>query len=130
MLTALIERRWRAREYEMPNGEIALAQHVFHRHGRGIADFRKTWTAACNVTGLSGLLFHDLRRSAVRNMDRAGVSQPVAMSITGHKTLSVYQRYRIVNEDDRREALERTEASTRSAPASNVTSIQAARDGR
>lgn len=63
-------------------------------------------------------------------MDRAGVSQPVAMSITGHKTLSVYQRYRIVNEDDRREALERMQASLKPAPAANVTTIQEARDAR
>src|SRR5437764_431938 len=63
-------------------------------------------------------------RSAARSMDRAGVSQPVAMSITGHKTLSVYQCYRIVNEDDRREVLERTLASIKMAPPSKITPIR------
>jgi integrase len=67
--------------------------------------------AACDAAGVPGLLFHDLRRSAVRNLDRAGVSQPIAMSITGHKTASVYQRDRIVTEVDRLEALERVQAS-------------------
>ena len=60
---------------------------------------------------MPGLLFHDLRRSAVRNIDRAGVSQPVRMMISGHKTASIYRRYRITPEQDIREALERTEAA-------------------
>ena len=129
-LLEVIERRWRAREYKVGKKDTALAPFVFHRGGHRIVDIRKAWKAACEAAGLTGLLFHDLRRSAVRNMDRAGVSQPVAMSITGHKTVSVYQRYRIVNEDDRREALERTLASLKAAPSSNVTPIQEGREGQ
>jgi integrase len=120
----LIERRWRAREYRLPHKETALSQYVFHRGGEPIVDFRKKWREACKAAGAAGILFHDLRRSAVRNMDRAGVSQPVAMSITGHKTISVYQRYRIVNEDDRREALEKTQDALRNSRASTLAHIE------
>ena len=59
--------------------------------------------------GLDGRLFHDLRRSAARNMDRAGVSRHVAMQITGHKTEAMYRRYSIVSEQDIRAALVKTQ---------------------
>ena len=58
-----------------------------------------------------GLIFHDLRRSAVRGLIRAGVSQKVAMSISGHKTISVFQRYQIVSPADKQEATRMLEAS-------------------
>jgi integrase len=104
--------------------------HVFHRAGRPVVDFRKRWVAASAAAGVAGLLFHDLRRSCVRNLERSGVSQAVAMTITGHKTISVYQRYRIANEDDRREALERMQAANTQAAAATVTPISDRRTGR
>lgn len=110
--TEIIERRWQARVINNPDGSAGLAEYVFHcGNGRPVGEFRKSWESACKAAGMPGLLFHDLRRSAVRNFDRAGVSQPVGMMISGHKTASIYRRYRITPEQDIREALERTEAA-------------------
>ena len=69
---------------------------MFHRNGKRILDIRGAWDSACLKTGRKGTWFHDLRRSAVRNLERAGVSRSVAMRMTGHKTESMYSRYAIV----------------------------------
>jgi integrase len=73
-----------------------LGPYVFvgPRGGRVSAcTLRGLWDAACADVGLPGAILHDLRRSMVRAMDRAGVPRSVAMSITGHKSEAVYRQY-------------------------------------
>ncbi len=77
---------------------------VFHRKGQPVKTMAKSWRTACKESGAPGRLLHDLRRTAVRNLERAGVARSVAMKMTGHKAESVYRRYAIVSEGDLREA--------------------------
>ena len=74
---------------------------VFPRkNGKPIKGFQKAWTNACAKAGVAGRIPHDFRRTAVRNLERAGVPRSVAMQMTGHLTESVYRRYDIVSDAD------------------------------
>jgi len=110
LLWDLIEKRWQAREFRLCNSTIGLADFVFHCDGKPLGDFRKAWASACRAAGVPGKLFHDLRRTAARDMIRSGVPETVARTITGHKTRSMFDRYNITSEADKRAALERVDA--------------------
>jgi integrase len=112
-LVELFERRKAARRSEVA-GVVMMSALIFHRNAKPIREFRKTWTTACRLAGVRRL-FHDLRRSACRNMVAAGVAQVTAMQLSGHKTDSMFRRYAIVAENDMRAALRMTQNHLASA---------------
>jgi integrase len=75
--------------------------------GSRIKNFRGAWAKACKAAGVPGRLVHDFRRTAVRNLERAGVSRSAAMKLTGHKTEAVYRRYAIVDSTMLQEAVDK-----------------------
>jgi integrase len=153
-LLALIERRWLARKVTRKDGTTFLSDYVFHRQGRAIGDFKRAWKAACLAAGfcrpgvdehgqpvLDGkgkpvivptIRFHDVRRSAARNLRRAGIGPDVGMKITGHETDSMWRRYSIVSEDDIERALDATQAyvSARASQPKAAKVISMAGEGR
>ena len=107
-LWSIVQRRVKARRLDCP--------YIFHRNGKRMGEFRKVWQRACEEAGVSGKLFHDFRRSAVRNMIRAGVNPDIARQISGHRTPAILSRYNIIDEDDLRGAIEQTSAYVASLP--------------
>jgi integrase len=152
-LREIIERRRAAAILKDENGGSRFAEYVFHRNGQPIGDFRKAWATASVAAGLgkmvcpecktegsssyceecktptkySGKIFHDFRRTASRNMLAAGVPQAVAMKITGHRTDSMFRSYAIVNEDQKREALAKTQQYLVNSGVRKVVAIRSVR---
>lgn len=102
-LASIIARRKSRRQEGCP--------YVFHRDGHQISPstWAHHWQKARKRAGASHRLLHDTRRTTVRNLVRSGVSEKVAMLLTGHKSRAVFDRYNIVNEDDLEEAIEKLE---------------------
>jgi integrase len=120
-LESVLRNRKEARKVKR-DGIPSTATLVFHHGDKPIVDIRKAWHTACKKAGVPNLLFHDLRRSAVKNMDEAGISRDVAMSISGHKTQSMFSRYNITTTKRARQALEQVQVY-REATAGKVVSI-------
>jgi integrase len=91
---------------------------LIQNRGEPLFDFEKAWATACDAAGISGTLFHDLRRTAVTNMIEAGLSEKEAMEISGHKTRAVFDRYHIVSERRMKQNAEKLAAhlKTKEAP--------------
>lgn len=84
---------------------------IFHRAGRPIVAFDERWKAALKAAKLPpGRLFHDLRRSAVRSLIRAGVDPTTAMKVSGHKTRSMLDRYNVIQDVETAAALRQADA--------------------
>ena len=100
-LMEIIQRRLAVRRLDCP--------FVFHRQGKPVSSFRKAFKAAAAEAKMPELVPHDMRRSAVRNFRRAGLSEHEGMKLSGHETDSIYRRYDIISDDDLTESMNRVQ---------------------
>ncbi len=97
--------------HEALERQAVISPLVFcRRKGQRIRTFWKRWRTAIEAAGCPGRVPHDFRRTAVRNLNRAGVPETIAMKVTGHKTRSVFDRYDITSEEDLAEASRKLQA--------------------
>ncbi len=92
---------------EQTENRMDLCPYIFHREGKQIREFKRSWKTACKRAGLAGSIVHSFRRTAVRNLELAGVPRKVAMQMVGMETESIYSRYRIVAEQEIQDAAEK-----------------------
>ena len=105
----ILERRKLARTFER-DGVTHVSQFIFHRDGRQIADFFKSWRTATREAGCPGRLFHSTRRFAATSMLDAGLAPELAMALTGHKTQSMLRRYQLIKTEKVADAYTQLEA--------------------
>jgi integrase len=105
-LREVLERQ-RARTTSLERDTDRIIPWVFHRRGKPIKNFYKAWRSACKAAGGPGRILHDFRRTAVRNLERAGVPRSDAMAMVGHQTESIYRRYAISDEASLRESADK-----------------------
>jgi integrase len=129
-LRTLLETQRDRRDGLRDQGQIC--PWVFNQNGGPVKSFRWSWDEACRRGGCPGRLLHDFRRTAVRNLVRAGVPERVAMQMTGHKTRSVFERYNIVSSGDLRSAARSLEEAERlrSGTVSGTVQVKRARPSR
>ena len=122
-LGELLDRRAALKVVKTEGEPDRICPYVFHDRGFRLWKL-PSWKAACEAAKIPGKLFHDFRRTTVRDLTRAGVPQSIAMSCTGHKTDSVFRTYNITSGDDKREAARRLKEYRAALPAkSNVVGI-------
>jgi integrase len=91
------------------DGKTQYDRVITWTDGSPARDFRGTWSKVCKAAGVPNLPFHDLRRTAVRALRRAGVAEGVIMEIGGWKTRSIFERYAIFAQSDIKDALGKLE---------------------
>jgi integrase len=107
----LEEQRKKTDQWQRESGTIkSINPWVFTYRGKPYKSYKRSWATACRKAGLAGMIPHDFRRTAVRNLVRAGIPERVAMQMTGHKTRVVFERYNIVSASDLKVAMDKLDA--------------------